>query len=565
MNAKSVGSIDAPFMNVMCHSILPSDRILWSESTNKVVAMPIQIFISYRRDGGLADNIVALLRLELGNDVLLTEPHALSHGESFDEALRQNIVRSDVFLALIGPNWLGLRKEDGTRRLDNPDDPVRIEIATALRRDIRVIPILLDGARMPTAEELPDDLKPLARRQWLQVRSTSFGADMNMLIRGISERRLGSSAEPPGAAPSMAEQKAAPSEGRNSRVSPMRDDLSHGVERQEVRRTALEPPDMAKMREHAYPHPSDTDDVSDLIDFSVFAPPTASVGTEIFVQVMLHVASDLAAARQRAAEIDDSAALRGTSTLQIPIPDGSRVTVMLAFDGADVAIDRPVQTMRWSRQLVAVNFLVKTPSVPRTIFPVVRVGRDGAIAGEMRFKLDVVARSTTNTVGILQDPECKRYQRVFFSYSSQDRRRVLEVAQSYRVLGVSFFNDILSLEPGQRWQQGLYKEIDICDLFLLFWSYASSRSEWVAKEAQYAVAQRKKSGDLRPDIVPLILDGPPPPAVPDFLSHLHFDDWMRYAISATKARHSFARTVWWLIFFGIVLVAVYIYLTRGVW
>jgi hypothetical protein len=161
MNAKSVGSIDAPFMNVMCHSILPSDRILWSESTNKVVAMPIQIFISYRRDGGLADNIVALLRLELGNDVLLTEPHALSHGESFDEALRQNIVRSDVFLALIGPNWLGLRKEDGTRRLDNPDDPVRIEIATALRRDIRVIPILLDGARMPTAEELPDDLKPL--------------------------------------------------------------------------------------------------------------------------------------------------------------------------------------------------------------------------------------------------------------------------------------------------------------------------------------------------------------------------------------------------------------------
>jgi hypothetical protein len=277
---------------------------------------------------------------------------------------------------------------------------------------------------------------------------------------------------------------------------------------------------------------------------------------------MLHVAGDLAAARQRAAEVDNSAALRGTSTLEVPISNGSRVTAMLAFDGADVAIDRPAQTVTWSRQLVAINFLVKTPSAPKTIFPVVRVGCNGAIAGEMRFKLDVVARLSTNPVGILQEPECKRYRRVFFSYSSQDRARVLEVAQSYRVLGVSFFQDILSLEPGQRWQRGLYKEIDICDLFLLFWSYASSRSEWVEKEARYALAQRKKSGDLRPDIVPLILDGPPPPAVPDFLSHLHFDDWMRYAIAATKTRHM-VRAAWWLIAFGIMLVVAYIYLRSG--
>jgi TIR domain len=276
---------------------------------------------------------------------------------------------------------------------------------------------------------------------------------------------------------------------------------------------------------------------------------------------MLHVASDLRAARERAAEIDDSAALRGTSTLEIPIPNGSRVTVMLDFDGADVAIDPRVQTVTWSRKLVAINFLV-SPYVSGTIFPVVRVGCNGAIAGEMRFKLDVVARLGASVAGILQEPECKRYRRVFFSYSSQDRARVLEVAQSYRVLGVSFFQDILSLEPGQRWQQGLYKEIDICDLFLLFWSYASSRSEWVEKEARYALAQRKKSGDLRPDIVPLILDGPPPPAVPDFLSHLHFDDWMRYAIAATKTRHM-VRAAWWLIAFGIMLVVAYIYLRSG--
>ena len=70
----------------------------------------------------------------------------------------------DTMLVIIGPNWLKVKDKSGQPRLDQPDDFVAIEIAAALARDIRVIPVLVEGARMPKASELPDSLKPLARR-----------------------------------------------------------------------------------------------------------------------------------------------------------------------------------------------------------------------------------------------------------------------------------------------------------------------------------------------------------------------------------------------------------------
>ena len=80
--------------------------------------------------------------------------------------------------AVIGPDWLNAREDDGNRRLDSPNDFVRIEIAAALRRDIPVIPILLDNSRMPRADQLPDDLKELALRQGVDVCHASFHNDM---------------------------------------------------------------------------------------------------------------------------------------------------------------------------------------------------------------------------------------------------------------------------------------------------------------------------------------------------------------------------------------------------
>jgi len=269
---------------------------------------------------------------------------------------------------------------------------------------------------------------------------------------------------------------------------------------------------------------------TDLVDVSVFAPPRAKPASSILVQVMLHMAGDLQDAQERAGMIDDAAVLRGNTTLEVLLPRGAKAIVMLS-DPALVIV-QPVQAITWRGRLGVANFVVKLPHSGDTdLFPTVYVSVDGAVVGEVTFKLGIGGAATPAAYS-RRETTARKYRRVFFSYSSVDRQKALEIAQSYRVAGIEFFQDILNLDPGHRWERQLYGEIDNCDLFLLFWSRAAAESEWVAKEARYALERREASEDKRPDLVPLILEGPPAPTPPDFLQHLHFNDWMRFAITA---------------------------------
>jgi len=95
----------------------------------------------------------------------------------------------------------------------------------------------------------------------------------------------------------------------------------------------------------------------------------------------------------------------------------------------------------------------------------------------------------------------------------------------------------LSIEPGERWEQRLYEEIDRCDLFLLFWSKNAARSEWVLREAERAVARQDASEGTEPDITPIVLEGPPvPEPIPDWLQHLHFNDHLIFLIAGRGPR-----------------------------
>jgi len=89
-----------------------------------------------------------------------------------------------------------VKNESGGRRLDDPEDFVAIEIAAALARDIRVIPVLVDGARVPKASELPDSLKPLARRHAVDIRHTHFGHDAEALVARMREALGNHAVEP---------------------------------------------------------------------------------------------------------------------------------------------------------------------------------------------------------------------------------------------------------------------------------------------------------------------------------------------------------------------------------
>lgn len=148
-----------------------------------------QIFICYRRNdsrgytGRIHDHLVDRFSLSrIFMDVANIEP-----GMDFVVAIETAISKCDVLIAVIGEQWLTASDKNNNRLLDNPEDYVRLEIATALKRNIRVIPVLLDNAIMPAANDLPDDLKLLTRKQTFALSHASFKTDMDRLVDILSK------------------------------------------------------------------------------------------------------------------------------------------------------------------------------------------------------------------------------------------------------------------------------------------------------------------------------------------------------------------------------------------
>jgi TIR domain len=148
-----------------------------------------QIFISYRREESRwsARSLYDRLAARFDRKQIFMDIDGLALGEDFVKAIEKRVAECDVLIAVIGKHWLTSTDEQDARRLDNPEDFVRREIATALKRGIRVIPVLVDGALMPRSTELPDDLKPLVRRNALEVSDTGFDDDCRRLVAAIEQ------------------------------------------------------------------------------------------------------------------------------------------------------------------------------------------------------------------------------------------------------------------------------------------------------------------------------------------------------------------------------------------
>jgi hypothetical protein len=153
-----------------------------SESTSSLAG---RIFISYRREetGYAAGWLYDRLAARFGGGQVFKDVDSIQLGDDFVDVITSAVGSCDVLLALIGDRWSTVTDEDGKHRLDDPDDFVRLEIEAALTRDVRVIPILVDGARMPAATELPASLGTLVRRQSLDLDPTSFEFDTNRLLK----------------------------------------------------------------------------------------------------------------------------------------------------------------------------------------------------------------------------------------------------------------------------------------------------------------------------------------------------------------------------------------------
>jgi tetratricopeptide (TPR) repeat protein len=157
-----------------------------------------KIFINYRRgdDPGYTGRLFDWLQDVFDRQQLFMDVDNIAPGLDFVRELDERVGECDVMLAVIGKNWIDARDATGARRLDDPNDFVRIEIASALSQGKRVIPVLVGEAQMPRLDELPDTLKPLARRNAVRLTHERFSADIQGLVKAL-QQTLGQTQTPP--------------------------------------------------------------------------------------------------------------------------------------------------------------------------------------------------------------------------------------------------------------------------------------------------------------------------------------------------------------------------------
>jgi hypothetical protein len=279
----------------------------------------------------------------------------------------------------------------------------------------------------------------------------------------------------------------------------------------------------------------------DVVECSVFAPPLAPQGETIMIQVFAHLEDLGAEAARLAIQFDPTARSRGVKTLSSRIARGSELMFHLTLSRtlsqppSIVEIADPIQSLVWMGDTESVQFIVGIPADCRlgNLAGKVTISQETVPIGQISFLLRVVPAGTPvpETSAEPMEPvgaEAHAYRYTFISYASEDRDKVLARVQMLDQMGIKYFQDLLSLDPGQRWEKELYRNIDQCDLFLLFWSAAAKRSDWVLKEVDYAINRKGGNDAAPPEIKPVIIEGPPLIEPPEKLKHLHFNDRLIY-------------------------------------
>ena len=148
-----------------------------------------RIFVSYRREDarGYAGRLYDRLSARWGENQVFIDVDTLKPGVDFADVIGEAVGSCDVLIAVIGRNWLTAVDHQGRRRLDDPEDFLRLEVEAALDRNVRVIPVLVEGAAMPRSDDLPGALAKLARRQALEATDSRWSYDVARLMQAIED------------------------------------------------------------------------------------------------------------------------------------------------------------------------------------------------------------------------------------------------------------------------------------------------------------------------------------------------------------------------------------------
>ena len=275
---------------------------------------------------------------------------------------------------------------------------------------------------------------------------------------------------------------------------------------------------------------------SDNVTCTVFAPSSVRPGDALLVQVFAHLETDGARAQKLAKTYDSSTSTKGAALLDAPIARGAELVFTLHVPGA--MVDDPVQPLVWRGAPEPVQFGVTVPADRNggNLIGTVSVSDGSVPIGRVKFAVRVVAAPTETETRSKSLPQswC-RFRHAFISYASQDRAEVLKRTQMLDRVGIQLFQDLLSLNPGERWEKSLYKMIDQSDVLFLFWSSHAKASEWVLKEVRYALDRHAGDDMAPPEIIPVPLEGPPPVLPPPELRELHFNDRFLYFIAGSQS------------------------------
>ena len=155
-----------------------------------------RIFLSYRRDdsAGHAGRLRDALAAHFGAERVFMDIDSIGYGDDFVEAVEKAVGSCAVVVVVIGREWLSAADKKGNRRLDDPRDFVRLEVETALKRGVRIIPVLVEGASMPGEDVLPPPLAMLARRNAIELSDERWQFDTERLAAALEQKLAGTPA-----------------------------------------------------------------------------------------------------------------------------------------------------------------------------------------------------------------------------------------------------------------------------------------------------------------------------------------------------------------------------------
>ena len=147
------------------------------------------VFVSYRRsdEAGWARSVYDRLLAAFGPDRVFIDVDGIPPSEDFQDVITQRLRTMDSVVVIIGPQWVTSADEEGRSRLHDPEDLLRREIEIALLLGLRIVPVLVGGAPMPTERELPEELRGLARINALELPAERFDSDVERLVALVGE------------------------------------------------------------------------------------------------------------------------------------------------------------------------------------------------------------------------------------------------------------------------------------------------------------------------------------------------------------------------------------------